>query len=93
MNAQTFRAFKEARSINSARLFVLLSCVGVLSLVRMVAYPVPDAAFVMFALWMLAGLLYDFGMTKIARVIPARAMQAVMFVLDITLLTAVVAVA
>ena len=68
-------------------------CVGLLCLFRLVVYPVPDAAFMTFGVWMLAGLLYDLGMKRIARIIPPAAMQAMMFALDITLLTAVVAVA
>ena len=91
--AAHLRALDEARSINSRRLFVLLCVVAILCVFRLVVYPVPDAAFVMFAIWMLAGLLYDLSMTKMARLIRAEVMQAVMYALDITLLTAVVAVA
>ena len=41
------RPLDQARSINSKRLSVLLSFVGLMALVRLVAYPVPDDAFVL----------------------------------------------
>ena len=87
MATHTARALVQARSINSKRLAVLLCFVGVLGLVRLVAYPVPDAAFVLFAFWLLAGLIYDLGMRHFARLVPPEATQAVMYAVDITLLT------
>jgi signal transduction histidine kinase len=87
MAAHRHRALQQARSINSKRLAVLLFFTGVLSLVRLVAYPVPDGAFLLVASWLLAGLIYDLGMRRFARFVAPEAMQAVMFALDISLLT------
>jgi signal transduction histidine kinase/CheY-like chemotaxis protein len=92
MTIKASRALVQARSINSKRLAVLLSFVGVLGLVRLVAYPVPDAAFLLFACWLLAGLFYDLGIRRFARFAPPEAMQAVMYALDITLLTVLYAI-
>ena len=47
------RALQLARSINSKRLAVLLCLVGVMGLVRALAYPVPDGAFLLLAFWLL----------------------------------------
>jgi uncharacterized protein involved in cysteine biosynthesis len=74
MTIKASRALVQARSINSKRLAVLLSFVGVLGLVRLVAYPVPDAAFLLFACWLLAGLFYDLGIRRFARFAPPEAM-------------------
>ena len=93
MHTHVSPALEKARSINSKRLFVLFCFVGVLGVVRLFAYPVPDSAFVMLAFWMLAGLLYDFGMKKAAQIIRPQLMQVAMFAFDITLLTVAVAVA
>lgn len=77
-------SLEQARSINSKRLAVLLSFVGVLGLIRIAVYPVPNAAFLVFAFWLLGGLIYDLGMKKAVRFVPLQAMQAMMFALDIT---------
>ena len=92
MTIKASRALVQARSINSKRLAVLLSFVGVLGFVRLVAYPVRDAAFLLFACWLLAGLVYDLGIRRFARFAPPEAMQAVMYALDITLLTVLYAI-
>ena len=87
MAAHAARALVQARSINSKRLAVLLSFVGVLGLVRLFAYPVPDSAFLLFAFWLLVGLVYDLGMRKFARLVTPESAQALMYAVDITLLT------
>jgi hypothetical protein len=53
-------------------------------LVRIVAYPIPDSAFVLFAFWLLAGLIYDLGLRKFARIIPPESIKTLMYVIDIT---------
>ena len=83
------RALVRARSTNSKRLAILLAAVGVLGLVRLVAHPVPDAAFVLLAFWLSAGLVYDLGMRKFARVIPPEAAQTFMYALDVTLVAVI----
>jgi signal transduction histidine kinase/CheY-like chemotaxis protein len=88
MDSHSSRSLEQARSINSKRLAVLLSFVGVMALVRLVAYPVPDGAFILFGIWLLAAMLYDVAMKPLQRITPAETMQAVMFTIDITLLTA-----
>ena len=93
MATSASHALEQARSINSKRLSVLMCLVGLLCVFRLVVYPIPEIAFLMLAFWMLAGLVYDLSMAKIARVIRAEVMQTVMFALDITLLAAVVAIA
>jgi hypothetical protein len=87
MATRRLRALVQARSVNSLRLAILLCLVGVLGLVRIVAYPVPDIAFLVFAFWLLGGLLYDIGMRPLARFVPAQVMQWFMFAFDITVLT------
>jgi len=82
------RPVDQARSINSKRLGVLLSFVGVMALVRLVAYPVPDGAFVLLGVWLAAAMVYDITMKPLARITPPESMQAVMFTVDISLLTA-----
>ena len=81
------RPLDQARSINSKRLSVLLSFVGLMALVRLVAYPVPDDAFVLLGSWLAAAMLYDLTMKPLARIASPESMQAVMFTIDVSLLT------
>jgi signal transduction histidine kinase len=81
------RPLDQARSINSKRLSVLLSFVGLMALVRLVAYPVPDDAFVLLGSWLAAAMLYDLTMKPLARIASPASMQAVMFTIDVSLLT------
>jgi signal transduction histidine kinase/CheY-like chemotaxis protein len=55
--------------------------------IRLVAYPVPDGAFVLLGVWLFAAMLYDVTIRPLARITSPESMQAVMFVIDITLLT------
>jgi len=88
MDSHSARSLEQSRSINSKRLAILLSFVGVMALVRLVAYPVPNGAFMLLGSWLLAAMLYDLTMKQLAKITPAESMQAVMFTIDITLLTA-----
>jgi signal transduction histidine kinase len=92
MHSHASRSLDQAKSINSKRLAILLSFVGAMALVRLVAYPVPDGAFVLLGIWLGAAMLYDIAMKLLARVTSPETMQAVMFSIDITLLTALHAV-
>src|SRR4051812_4371376 len=87
MDSHASRSLDQAKSINTKRLGVLLSFVGVMAVVRLTAYPVPDGAFVLLGAWLFTAMLYDLTMKPLARVTRAESMQAVMFVIDITLLT------
>jgi hypothetical protein len=49
--------------------------------------PVPDSAFLLFALWLLAGLTFDLGMPILARLIRPQIIQAMLLTLDITMVT------
>ena len=86
MPGHVTRALVRARSANSRRLAVLLALTGVLGLVRLLAFPVPDSAFVVFALWLLVGLTFDLGMPVLARRIRPQVIQAMMLTVDITML-------
>jgi signal transduction histidine kinase len=87
MESHATRSLEQARSINSKRLAILLSFVGVMALVRLLAYPVPDGAFVLFGAWLIASLFYDFAMRPLAKISSPESMQALMYTIDITLLT------
>lgn len=87
MDSHRSRSLDQARSINSKRLAVLLGFVGVMSVVRLVAYPVPDGAFVLLGAWLFAAMVYDVTMKPLAKIASPPSMHAVMFVVDITLLT------
>ena len=87
MNTHAARALQQAKSINSRRLAVLLCSVGAMGVVRLVIYPVPDAVFLLFGFWLLAAMLYDIWMPRLARLMRAQTMQATMFAVDISLLT------
>ena len=87
MTSHASRSIDQAKSINSKRLAVLLGFVGVMAAIRLVAYPVPDGAFVLLGVWLFAAMLYDVTIRPLARITSPESMQAVMFVIDITLLT------
>jgi len=87
MDSHASRSLDQARSINSKRLAVLLSFVGVMGLVRLVAYPVPDGAFILLGIWLFVAMFYDVTLRPLSRITSPESMQAVMFATDITLLT------
>ena len=87
MHFHISRALVRARSAHSKRLALLLGLTGVLGLVRLFAFPVPDSAFVLFASWLLVGLTFDLGMPILARRIRPQVIQAMMLTVDITMLT------
>ena len=81
------RALVRARSTHSKRLAILLGLTGLLAIVRLVVLPVPDRAFLLFASWLLAGLTFDLGMPVLARLIRPQIIQAMLLMLDITMVT------
>ena len=85
MPGKVSRALVRARSTHSKRLVVLLCLTGLLGLVRLVASPVPDGAFMVLAFWLLAGLTFDLGMPGLARLIRPQMIQAMLIALDITM--------
>ena len=87
MDSHASRSLDQAKSINSKRLAVLLSFVGVMAVVRLTAYPVPDGAFVLLGVWLFAAMSYDVTMRPLAKIASPESMQAMMFAIDITLLT------
>lgn len=87
MERHASRSLDQAKSINSKRLAILLSFVGVMAVVRLVAYPVPDRAFVLLGVWLFTAMFYDITMKPLAKITTAESMQAMMFVTDIMLLT------
>lgn len=92
MHSQSSRALALARSINSKRLIALLSFVGLIGLVRVFAYPVPEGAFLLLAFWLFIGLSYDLSVKPLMRIARPEAMTAAMFAVDVTLITAMHAV-
>lgn len=86
---KTYRSLALSRTstTNGRRIAILGGFTGAMALVRLVAYPVPDRVFVLFALWLIAAAIYHLVLRRTESNAAVDGLQTIAFLADITFLT------